>query len=464
MGESFAGITVPDGSPDGLHAAAADFEGLSGLLGGLAGQLQGLPGSMPSWQGPASVSYAGSCVTTAGSTTGASQSVTTAGHATRQYAHALEDAQREARQAIAEARDATNRIKRAKAEIDQARSDQATAAQQADHASHELAVSAAHGLPSPRAQASLRDAGNAADAAAGRERRARQELDQAERDLHRAQRRGREAEQRARDAARSAAAGFGATTGPTIGPAGPPGSPVIGATGNSLLYDALIAPGDLSNPDNQRALGAGLAAGGPKAYAEFRGKYTRVSGYWRTSPSGAQSWVDPYWRRLPAAADVKPDRFGTRWSTGPTATKWAGRAEWLGRAGDVAAVGVAGYNQWQHDASNPSLTTTDRVGRASGAAVYDGGAAVAGGWAGAVAGAEGGAAIGTFVGGPIGTAVGGAIGGLVGGIAGSGIATGVADHFTAAKDWAVNEGEKVANTVSTGLHKVEHFIDSISPF
>ena len=61
MGESFAGITVPDGEPEGLRTAASSFDGLSGQLSTAGHQLAGLPGSMAGWSGPASVAYASSC-------------------------------------------------------------------------------------------------------------------------------------------------------------------------------------------------------------------------------------------------------------------------------------------------------------------------------------------------------------------------------------------------------------------
>ena len=55
MSESYAGITVPEGEPGGLRAAASQFTGLAGSLEGASAELRGLPGSLTSWQGPASV-------------------------------------------------------------------------------------------------------------------------------------------------------------------------------------------------------------------------------------------------------------------------------------------------------------------------------------------------------------------------------------------------------------------------
>ena len=75
---------------------------------------------------------------------------------------------------------------------------------------------------------------------------------------------------------------------------------------------------------------------------------------------------------------------------------------------------VSGYEQWQKDSHNPSLSEGKKVARATATGV---GSAV-GGYAGAKAGAAIGASIGV-AGGPIGIAVGGVVGGIAGGVAGS---------------------------------------------
>lgn len=75
---------------------------------------------------------------------------------------------------------------------------------------------------------------------------------------------------------------------------------------------------------------------------------------------------------------------------------------------------VSGYEQWQKDSHNPSLSEGKKVTRAATV-----GAASAGiGFAGAKAGAAIGASFGV-AGGPIGVAVGGVAGGIIGGVAGS---------------------------------------------
>ena len=52
MSESFAGIAVPEGEPDGLRSAGAELLGLSGALEGAAAKLRGMPGMLSAWRGP----------------------------------------------------------------------------------------------------------------------------------------------------------------------------------------------------------------------------------------------------------------------------------------------------------------------------------------------------------------------------------------------------------------------------
>lgn len=75
---------------------------------------------------------------------------------------------------------------------------------------------------------------------------------------------------------------------------------------------------------------------------------------------------------------------------------------------------VSGYEQWQKDSHNPSLSEGKKVARAT----TTGAASAVGGYAGAKLGATIGASFGV-AGGPIGVAVGGVAGGVIGGIAGS---------------------------------------------
>ncbi|WP_454934651.1 hypothetical protein [Actinomyces oris] len=75
---------------------------------------------------------------------------------------------------------------------------------------------------------------------------------------------------------------------------------------------------------------------------------------------------------------------------------------------------VSGYEQWQKDSHNPSLSEGKKVARAT----MTGAGSAVGGYAGAKLGASIGASIGV-AGGPIGIAVGGVVGGIAGGIIGS---------------------------------------------
>ncbi|MFC2779972.1 MULTISPECIES: hypothetical protein [Actinomyces] len=75
---------------------------------------------------------------------------------------------------------------------------------------------------------------------------------------------------------------------------------------------------------------------------------------------------------------------------------------------------VSGYEQWQKDSHNPSLSEGKKVARAT----TTGTGSAVGGYAGAKLGATIGASFGV-AGGPIGVAVGGVAGGIIGGVAGS---------------------------------------------
>lgn len=75
---------------------------------------------------------------------------------------------------------------------------------------------------------------------------------------------------------------------------------------------------------------------------------------------------------------------------------------------------VSGYEQWQKDSHNPSLSEGKKVARAT----TTGTGSAVGGCAGAKLGATIGASFGV-AGGPIGVAVGGVAGGIIGGVAGS---------------------------------------------
>jgi len=95
----------------------------------------------------------------------------------------------------------------------------------------------------------------------------------------------------------------------------------------------------------------------------------------------------------------------------------------LGPVGAVVTGGFAGWDRWEQDSADPSLSTGERVTRA----VVDGGANAVGGGLGAWGGAAAGAAIGTMIFPGVGTVIGGAVGGLLGGLGGSSAANGIVD-------------------------------------
>lgn len=91
----------------------------------------------------------------------------------------------------------------------------------------------------------------------------------------------------------------------------------------------------------------------------------------------------------------------------------------LGWVGAGLTVYGAGYNQWQQDAKyHPDMGTGERVARAAGNAIMEGGAAAGFGYGGAVLGAKAGAVVGSFIAPGVGTAIGAVAGGLVGGFVG----------------------------------------------
>jgi hypothetical protein len=114
------------------------------------------------------------------------------------------------------------------------------------------------------------------------------------------------------------------------------------------------------------------------------------------------------WRRM------RPSNWGAKPYHATSYHGWAKVGKASGIAGGVLVSGIAGLEQWEEDADDPALNTSERVGRAGTVAGLTGGSA----WAGAWAGTQVGSALGSF-GGPVGTVAGAAVGGLVGGVAGS---------------------------------------------
>lgn len=468
MGESYDGITVPDGDPDGLRAAAHSLHGIAGLLGGTAGRLGGLPGSLAAWQGPASVSYAGSCTTNAGAAHACGTAIGEAAGVSSAFASTLESAQQRARKAIREARDAQHRIDAALNEIRAAQAAAAAAQARGDAAADAIAVSSLAGAPSPSALAEQRQAADDASAAASAETRARHDLEHAREDLRRAKKDGHDAEEDARLAARGAEAAFGAVA---FGvPAAMPGGAAMahggngGAPGfwqgmwdtnneglqwwNEDAFVGALVPFAPSNDsfagkkwfgDQLTGFGLGVAGGAAgntarawQQAASTSVRYERLTmGAFRTTINGRPALVT-YASRTTA-------EIGPTAETIATAGRWAKLSKGIPVAGTVIGMGSAGWDQWRADSSNANLTTTDRVGRAAGVGVYVGGAAAAGG------------AIGTMIFPGVGTLAGagiGAAGGLLVGAA--------ASAWEPGKHAAAWVGQHVANGVVDGAQGVAH--------
>jgi len=159
------------------------------------------------------------------------------------------------------------------------------------------------------------------------------------------------------------------------------------------------------------------------------------------SPLAAFEWLQDIPYGLPgAAAKEMLERAGEVFAHGgeDAIVPWLKNAYGLRAASKVlgplgtAVTGVFEFaDRWGEDAGDPSLSTGERVTRAT----LDGGANVAGGaagaWGGAKVGAAAGAAIGSIFPGA-GTAVGGVVGGVVGAIGGGIAGSSIAD---AAIDW-----------------------------
>lgn len=128
---------------------------------------------------------------------------------------------------------------------------------------------------------------------------------------------------------------------------------------------------------------------------------------------------------------------------------WTNAGRWAGRFGSVATAGFAGWNQWQADADDPSLSDAERGARATTVGV----STAAGAWAGAQGGAYLGGAIGTAICPGLGTAIGGVAGGLIGSAAGGFVGSefgqavmgGVGDATDAAVDFIGDAGSAAAD-------------------
>ncbi|MEP9363999.1 hypothetical protein ABLE68_13605 [Nocardioides sp. CN2-186] len=213
------------------------------------------------------------------------------------------------------------------------------------------------------------------------------------------------------------------------------------STGDGWIEDLLQRLGFLP-PDfadgmdiGSWAFGLGGLGFGAGASWMINGKYgvfqPRVAGRF-----GSASGMG-FWQRALAAGN------GDNWHATPYGAAsrgaWETAGKWAGRAGVAVTALTSGWDQWQADADDPSLDTTERVTRAT----TKGATTAAGAWAGAEGGAWAGGAIGTaicpgvgtVVGGVVGGLIGGAIGGFAGGELGDAIMDPVSDAVSATGDW-----------------------------
>ena len=202
-GDSYAGITVPEGSAGGVESLGTTFDGMAGTLSSAASRLRGMPGGLTGWTGPASVNFAGTAFQQADVAEKASEAFRDAGEAARVYGRELREAKRLTREAITEARDANRRIKQAERDLADAKDRLADAERRAAAAAWEITVASVSLEPvsTASAEAELRAANVAADQARDDITRATKQLEHARDGLREAKRKGTKAASEASDAA-----------------------------------------------------------------------------------------------------------------------------------------------------------------------------------------------------------------------------------------------------------------------
>lgn len=95
-GESYGGITVPEGDPGALEASAGRLVATAGMLESISSSLRGVLGGL-SWFGPASAAHTGLTGTQSLMATTASGSLIQKAAVINDYALVLEAAQRQAK-------------------------------------------------------------------------------------------------------------------------------------------------------------------------------------------------------------------------------------------------------------------------------------------------------------------------------------------------------------------------------
>lgn len=205
MGESFAGISVPEGDPGGLRSSAQRMGAAGTALHDAGRELEGMPSALGSWQGPASGSYAASCLSLSDALGRMADGRIQAAAATNRFADDLEEAREDARVAIEDAREARQEIRETRGRLAAATQRFESAVERASAARTQLSAGGGPGgLPQPGVQEALGQAEADADQSEREIRVWRDRLERAEEDLERAQRRGENAQTRAEEAARRA--------------------------------------------------------------------------------------------------------------------------------------------------------------------------------------------------------------------------------------------------------------------
>lgn len=226
------------------------------------------------------------------------------------------------------------------------------------------------------------------------------------------------------------------------------------AAGDGWL-ETLLEKLGFSPPDNlggtgQALWGLGLGGMGLGLAADWmiKGRYgvfqPRVTG--RFGSTSGMSFLD----RTRAAA--RGDSWHAKAYKADARGKWATAGKVAKYGGAAVSFATSGFSQWQEDADDPSLSTSERAGRAG----TVGATTAAGAWAGAEVGAWAGGAIGTAICPGVGTVIGGAVGGLVGGFAGSELGGWVGDQVKdvggevteAVTDFAGDAGDAIGGAAS----------------
>ena len=212
MTDSYAGISVPEGSVGDLRQAGSRLIQQAQVLTDSSTSLQAML-SAGSWIGPAHGQYANRCVAASTAARLAAGAFINAASAAEAYADALQSTQKRARDAIHDARDAQKRIDHSSEQISAAQGRRRAAETRIDAAVHAQSIAALAGGDTSTADAMLQEASDALRAAQDDERTWTHRLHAAQHDLDDARKRGRDAEQDAKDAAATAQTMFAAAGG-----------------------------------------------------------------------------------------------------------------------------------------------------------------------------------------------------------------------------------------------------------